>query len=199
MNEDSRQTLSVLLDGECSGPEMQRAIDRLLADGELQQCWERFHLASHVLRGESPDLNARLAGRRVLGSIIGIDPSRSGEVQASPGSPEFQVDRLRRPVRVQPTSPRWRQIVPLASALAAAFAMVAVIIVPSELDTTAARVVGAGNNPFVATTAPRWQRDDPFLRAKLDELLVSHHELTPGSGLSGFVSYADFVGYEDRP
>jgi hypothetical protein len=99
----------------------------------------------------------------------------------------------------RPRSRRWRQYVPLTSALAAALAMVAIFVVPGEFDTTDAGIVDAGNIPSVATTAQRWQRDDPFLRAKLDELLVSHHELTPGSGLSGFVSYADFVGYEDRP
>ena len=197
MNEDSRQSLSVLLDGECSGPEMQRAIDQLLADGEMQQRWERFHLASHVLRGEHADLSGRLAGRRILDSLAGLDPVQPGGARTSWSSSGPGSARAKMPAR--PRSRRWRQYVPLTSALAAALAMVAIFVVPGEFDTTDAGIVDAGNIPSVATTAQRWQRDDPFLRAKLDELLVSHHELTPGSGLSGFVSYADFVGYEDRP
>jgi hypothetical protein len=77
--------------------------------------------------------------------------------------------------------------------------MVAIFIGFGELKTRGTHIADAGDRPSAAATAQRWQRDDPFLQAKLDQLLVGHHEMTPGSGLSGFVSYADFVGYEDRP
>lgn len=102
-------------------------------------------------------------------------------------------------MRFRRRSPRWLRFVPMTSALAAASAILAIFVIPAAVEVADTRVADAGNIPFITSSPQRWQRDDPFLRDKLDELLVSHHELTPGSGLSGFVSYVDFVGYEDSP
>jgi sigma-E factor negative regulatory protein RseA len=86
MNEDPLQSLSLLLDGECSGAEMQRAIDRLLADSELQQCWERFHLAGHVLRGDAANQKVRLVARQVVDSLAGLEPVQPGDATISAAS-----------------------------------------------------------------------------------------------------------------
>lgn len=210
MKEDSRQTLSALLDGESSGLEMQHAVDRLLSDCELRQCWERYHLVGHALRRERLDSDVRLMSDRVhealadvslaepIAAEAGLDQpdSSQGAVSGSAMTPGPSNDRL--PVRVPLAPPRWRQFAPVVTALAAAFALVAIFVIPDEAITGDPLVAGVDDPPLVAPIDQRRQVEDPMIRAKLEQLLVSHHERAPGPGLSGFVSYAAVVGHEDR-
>ena len=210
MKEDSRQTLSALLDGESSGLEMHHAVDRLLSDGELQQCWEHYHLVGHALRREKLDSGVRLISERVRDALADaslpepiaaeIDRAQPDWTQGAVSGPEpaSKPNNDRLPVRVPLAPPRWHQFAPVVTALAAAFALVAIFVIPDEAGTGDPLVAGTDDLPFVAPTDQRWQLEDPMVRAKLEQLVVSHHERAPGPGLSGFVSYAAVVGHEDR-
>lgn len=199
MPEDPRQPLSALLDGECSRREMRRTVDLVLDDTELSACWERYDLIGRAIRSEPIDAGARAMAERVR-SALGADVVR-------------MPDRPRRPSRAPVHA---RLFAPLATGLAAAVALVAVVIGPTGLvdpgssafsgDGPVAAVrphedAGSGRDTMASRSVGdlRWQQTDPVVRAKLDRLVVSHQERLSEAGLPGFVSYAAVVGYEGRP
>jgi len=185
MTEVSRETLSALLDGECSGPEMRRAMDQLLADESLRQCWEHYHLIGHVIGGQPVAREARAIASRLREAL----------------APEsvLSMSPRRKPRGVQ-------HFAPLTAAIAAGFALVAIFLVPfgpqgefaPSADTADASVA---DNGLIADRAPdqRPRQDDALLRARMEQLVVNHHELAAGPGLSGFVSYATVVGRPGQP
>jgi len=185
MTEVSRQTLSALLDGECSGPEMHRAIDQLLGDEALRQCWERYHLIGHVIGRQPVAGEARAIAPRVRATL----------------APEavLSMTPTRKP-------PRLAQFMPLTAAIAAGFMLVAVFLVPvgpreGFAPSTGTADSRAADDALIAGTVPdqRLRQNDSLLRARLEQLVVNHHERAAGPGLSGFVSYATVVGRPGQP
>lgn len=179
MREDCRRALSLLADGECSGARMHGAIDRLIADADMKELWERYHLIGQVLRREQVQLQLRPIADRV-GAVVYRD--------------------LRALAPPKPRSRRRQVVAPLALALAAGTAMLAVFVLP-EITRTSGNpdVAVGGDRPIAAANDQRWRRDDPLVRARLNQLVVEHQERAPSSGLAGVVSYAAVVGYEGRP
>jgi sigma-E factor negative regulatory protein RseA len=58
--------ISVLMDGECDGPQARLEIVRIRQHDELRRSWDTFHLIGDALRGErplSPDFAGRLSAR----------------------------------------------------------------------------------------------------------------------------------------
>jgi sigma-E factor negative regulatory protein RseA len=185
MTEVSRQTLSALLDGECSSAEMHRAIDQLLADEALRQCWERYHLIGHVI-GRQP----------VAGAVRTVAPHVREMLAAEAVLP--MTPRRKRP--------RLVRFAPMTAAIAAGFALVAVFVVPFDPRGEFAPSAGIAdarraNEALIAGATPddRSRKNDPLLRARLEQLVVNHHERAAGPGLSGFVSYATVVGRPGQP
>lgn len=174
----SGQTLSELLDGECSGPQVHDAIDALLTDEALRQRWERYHLIRHVIARQPVTRDLRTIAPRVREAL----------------APETVLTMT---PRRQPR--QLRQFAPLTAAIAAGFALVAMVLVPfGPADEFAPGPLSA--DAPVADQRPESGRpqDDPLLRARLEQLVVSHHEQAAGPGLAGFVSYATVVGRPDQ-
>ncbi|MFE8033192.1 sigma-E factor negative regulatory protein [Thiohalocapsa marina] len=203
---DLQQTLSALLDGECPARALGPELDRVLGDPDARARWERYHLIGRLMRSEAVDLDARDIAARVR-ERIGSDlvPMRR---------------RTRLPSRTWSPA-RIRQVVPLASALAASVAVLAVVIGSSGMPGFDPGFEPGGPGPLVAaepgeptwtqpqlqpgssaegaalaTAEPRWQQSDPLVRAKLDSLLLDHQERLSQTGMPGFVSYTAVVGYE---
>jgi sigma-E factor negative regulatory protein RseA len=205
MSEDPRQSLSALLDGECSQRETRHIVNVLLGDADLTGCWERYHLIGRAIRAEPLNIAARDTAQRVqraLGADVVRMPERAG---------------ARRPSR---SPSHTRLFAPLATALAAGVALLAVVIGPTGpldiasplfLDKAPATAMlpfpdvgtleGAARDSIRARAVNdlRWQQADPVVRAKLDSLVVGHQERLSEAGIPGFVSYASVVGYEGRP
>jgi hypothetical protein len=164
---------------------MHRAIDQLLADEALRQCWERYHLIGHVI-GRQP----------VAGAVRTVAPHVRETLAAEAVLP--MTPRRKRP--------RLVRFAPMTAAIAAGFALVAVFVVPFDprgefapsADIADAR---RANEALIAGATPddRSWKDDPLLRARLEQLVVNHHERAAGPGLSGFVSYATVVGRPGQP
>lgn len=179
MTEASRQTLSALLDGECSSSETQRAIDEILADNALRQCWERYNLIGHVIGRQPVDRKLCRVAPRVLQSL-------------APEAFPHVTDRRKQP--------RYHQFLPVAVALAAGYLLVAVLVMP--LGPSGGSAPGPGAPRALVAEASQGDgsaQKDLRLRAKLEQLVVSHHEHAAGPGLTGFVSYAAVVGRPGQP
>lgn len=181
MNEIDRQTLSTLIDGETGSADLDRAIDRLLDDQSLRQDWERYHLIGRAIRRDSVDLDVR-----------GLSDRLQREIQCEENAKVVPLQPRRRTESVG--KQRFLRMVPLTSALAAGLAVVAVMLAPGGLVDLPESFPGSSQTgPQIASEAPRWQREDPDLRQKLDQLVVSHRE-NGGTGLPGYFSYASVVG-----
>ncbi|MGB5832505.1 MAG: RseA family anti-sigma factor, partial [Thiohalocapsa sp.] len=153
-------------------------IDRLLADTDLKLVWERYHLIGRVLRHEHVNRDAAWVASQVRDRLTS----------------ENVV-----PITPRPATGRLRSAAPLATALAAGLALVAVFLVPlGPVDVVDPPALDRQGRSLIAESDRRWQRDDPLLRGRLDQLVINHHERAPGPGLSGLVSYAAVVGYESR-
>ncbi|MGD8207085.1 MAG: sigma-E factor negative regulatory protein [Thiohalocapsa sp.] len=178
MTKDPHESLSALLDGECRGRERERALDRLLTSEEARGRWERYCLVGQAMRHEPIESGVRHVAGRVRDALA------PDGVLSSP--------HLQRP-------PTVRIIAPLASALAAGLVLVAIFAAPfgPTPDLTTQR--GPGQAALALAPAQRWHQADPTVRARLDQLVVDHHERMPAAGLSGFVSYVAVVGPEGRP
>lgn len=177
MNEIDRQTLSALIDGETGPADLDHAIGRLLNDESLRRDWERYHLIGRAIRHDPVDLDVR-----------GLADRLSRDIQREQGARVVPL-HARIPSRTTGKQ-RLLRMVPLTSALAAGLALFAVMLAPGGF-------IGLPGSqeasPQLIAEVPRWQREDPDLRQKLDQLVLSHRE-HGGTGLPGYFSYASVVG-----
>ncbi|MCF7983577.1 MAG: sigma-E factor negative regulatory protein [Thiohalocapsa sp.] len=198
MNKDPRETLSTLMDGECTPPQIRDALPDLLEHAELRARWESYHLIGQAIRGEPLRGGARATadGLQARLAEAGASPPPAN-VRALPGrGARARLSRV----------PHARLLPPVATALAASLALLAVFVLPldpADEDRQLAERAGPMAIPAPALVPPtpgatRWQNTDPVLRAKLDHMLVSHHERVPAPRMPGYVSYASVVGHEAR-
>jgi len=181
MNDENRQRISALVDGELDGL-IDDVLDDLAADDSLRGVWERYHLIGRSLRGEAIELPARSAALRV-GTALGVEPAL------------VPVPRSRRrlPVRLGPIA---------GAALAAAAVLLALVAVPAlfqGIDIDSRRVPRVADLGWLSTggggQSGPWRQQPQALASKLDLLLVNHQEAVPGAGVKGMLPYATLVGY----
>ena len=206
MNEQQRQAVSALLDGELEAPQAGQVIDALERDPELRALWERYHLIGGALRREG----GALAWRDIAGQT-------RARIAAEPTVLSPTNLRRRRPSRAASVA---------GVALAASAAFLAVFAVPalfnpevSSLPRTAATLPSpAPADPpeepsrldpaqrgqsaqarvadrFAPNPAQRWHINEPGIVQHLDRLLVSHQESAPSTGINRMLPYATLVSY----
>ncbi|MCG6862715.1 MAG: sigma-E factor negative regulatory protein [Chromatiaceae bacterium] len=186
MSEQQRQHLSAFVDGEIDPELVHTTLSALESSTELAAAWERFHLIGSAIRSEPMSEEYR--------RIVTLVTERIAE----------------EPVPFVRAAKR-RQRTPLVgrftgAALAAAAAFLAVFALPqmfnpgSEVQVSPNRQVAASAPEKFMISRPtrRWHLDKPALESKLDRFLVNHQELSPVSGMKGFLPYATVVGYETR-
>jgi len=142
----------------------------------------------------------------LIGHVIGRQPVAGAVRTIAPRVRETLAPEAVLPLTPRRKRPRLVHFAPMTAAIAAGFALVAVFLVPfgprGEIAPSAgiadARI---GNDALIAGTMPddRSRKTDPLLRARLEQLVVNHHERAAGPGLSGFVSYATVVGRPGQP
>jgi sigma-E factor negative regulatory protein RseA len=201
MNVKQAELTSALLDGELDGVSQDRVVTSLLeGDGEARASFARYRLIGDTLRGES-SVNAASVASAV-----------SAALQDEPA--------ILAPPRARPS--RWLRPV-AGAALAASVAAVAIVIAPGMMTPPneassplvvaqepearmaptlvaagpAIRSQAAGSGPG-DVAAERWQALDPELQARLNRLVIEHHEFSGRTGISGPVSHIGLVNYEGR-
>lgn len=192
MTKDPRQTLSSLVDGEYQPQELREAVPFVLEEAELRALWERYHLIGQAIRGETLRRGARGVSDALADRLAAAEgPAQPAVIHPFPG--RAHRDRHRK-------TPQARLLPPVATALAAAMALLAVFVMPlGPADRNGQLADRGGPAPAVVVDAPaesRWHNTSPVLRAKLDHMLVSHHERAPAPRMPGYISYAAVVGHE---
>lgn len=176
MSEETRESLSALIDGEVAMDQAAQLIDRVVEDPSLRAAWRRYHLVSDVLHNTLSDLGANDLQERVRQSI---------DAEAI-------------------TFPRHRElpsfIKPVAGlALAASVAVVAIIgfrNMEQEVVPSPQRVAESRDDDRRRERVPmRWNVDAPAVEERLNSYLVDHSEYLD-NGMRGMLPYARIVGYD---
>ena len=178
MNNDNREWLSAMADGELQGDELQRGLDALRKDPELQASWGAYHV---IRDSVSSNLNDEVA------------PQLHQRISAAlEDEPTILAPQVRR-------RPWVRHAAGLA--MAASVAGVAVIGVQQM------NVADSGQAVQTAAQQQEYIRMVPTLvaegksrptqnNAALDRYLVNHNEYSANSGIQGVLPYVRIVGHK---
>jgi sigma-E factor negative regulatory protein RseA len=199
MNRDLNEQMSALLDGELKRDEQDRVVSRMIEDDQAQlDRFGRYRLIGDIMRGESTVMAASM---------------RSRVSQALADEPTVLAPRA--------APPRWAK--PAAGlAVAASVAVAAIAVAPSFLQqpefADGGAVIASADAPQppapspvlsmaspgalnVASSAPvnaQWQTLDADLGARLNRLVIEHHEFGGRTGINGPVSHIGLVNYAGR-
>jgi sigma-E factor negative regulatory protein RseA len=197
MDEIKAELTSALLDGEVDRDNHARGVAAIMdAESGERERFARYRLIGDVMRGESAVMALAVA-QRVR--------------QALRDEPVVFAPQPRR-------APRWLR--PAAgAALAASVAAGAVLVAPqllTETERSSPQVRLVGERPALAPTlvaagktagtavdgsagdGERWQRLDGALQARLNRLVIEHHEFGGRTGINGPVPHIGFVSYDGR-
>jgi len=181
MNDESREHISSLMDGEISRETARFLVRRLGADAELCATWARYHLVRDCLRYQEGGLASGDLSLRVQQALAQED-------QPATASARF---------------PRW--IRPLAGvAVAASVALMAVIAVGPAGQPDESPAAGlAAEVPAASFTAPQGLAPIPMTQVasfnggvqddRMGSYLLRHYQATGASGSRGFVTAVPIV------
>lgn len=197
----AQETLSALLDGECSSEELDRLLDEMDRDPELKSAWSRLCLSREAAEGtryrqDQPCICA--------GVMAQLDPqpapvARSQALQAGPRA-RSQTARRRR---------AWA---PMAGwAVAASVAVVAVALnyggtgrestvagpgLMPQIDTTSVGVPAVQRRPrYLQAVSATSDQLNPAAQEDLRQYLIEHSNTLADRGMGGSLSYARFAAH----
>lgn len=193
MTQATQETLSALLDGECSPAEMQRLLDELEHSPELKQQWSRLCLAREVR-----------AGTRVRKAQPSICAGVMAALDAEPAH-----------ANVVPLVTRRRfdfKSLPGLAAAAAIGAMAVLVALPTVRDVRNDATASVPSPEFlpqiitpVALPVERRSRrglqtaaldpEEAQQREELNNLLAEHNGSVAGQGMGGTLRYARFAAH----
>ena len=188
----SQETLSALLDGECSPEELDRLLDELDRSPELKQAYSRLCLSRDAREG------TRIAKEQACicaGVMAGLDDS------PMPTSDKLVDLDSRRQWR-KAVLARWKPAAGLAAA--ASFGAVAVLVALPQSALVAYRgEAGSGfapsaNTAPVSLPAPARPSGLRVVSADEDDLnnyLIEHSNTAASRGMGGTLSYARFTAH----
>jgi sigma-E factor negative regulatory protein RseA len=194
-NNEFNEQISALLDGETDRQTQDRLISELLRDGdERLETFGRYRLIGDVMRGESAVIADGL--HRRVGDALHNEPTVL--------APRRRTARWLRPVA--------------GAAIAASVAAAAIMVAPSFLGPSETLGPALVEAPTVRTGPAsvlqvadgtvanrdetvgngRWQTLDADLEARLNRLVIEHHEFGGRTGINGPVAHVGLVNYAGR-
>ena len=186
MNEQTRETLSALVDGELTATDISRAVDCLTQSDDLCECWDRYHVIGDVIRGEA-----------IRGDYQGVAARVKEHLR---DEPTVLVPRHRDAHRFKP---HWLKSA-AGTALAASVAVVALLTAPQlmnespsqpPLKTTTAKH-SSPQQLYAAQSGTHWNLSKPDVESKLNAYLVNHQEYATSHHVKGMLPYVTFVSYD---
>ena len=190
-----KDSLSALLDGECSAKELDQLLDELDRSPELAQQWSRLCLAREATEGT-----------RVGADQPCICASVMSQLDAQPVSHPKVVDLAsRRLTRFPKIATYWKPMVGFAAA--ASMGAAAVLLVQPAADRTLPGVdangftsgqlagwVPAGGSNIALQPVASLDRDDAHAEM-LQQYLMDHSNAIAGDGVGGTLRYARFAAH----
>lgn len=194
-----QDSLSALLDGECSGPELDRLLDELDRSPELTLQWSRLCLAREAREGTQIRADQPCICAEVMGQLDEAPAAADAKVV------DLAVHRaLRRPTLTRV----WKPLVGFAAAAsmgAAAVYLVQPAAAPSKSgvpEFTSGTLAEWNQNSYGDYTTPRTVASgDEAYAQMLREYLMDHSNAISDEGVGGTLRYARFAAHtaEYRP
>lgn len=201
----SNESLSALLDGECTPEELDRTLAEIGRSRELAVAWSRLCLARELREGTRITDIQRCICESVMSAIaaVGADEFRNGS------SKVVAIDGWRQPLRRGAKPVAWKPVVGFAAAASVGVAAV-LLLAPARWagpPSGAGAVVAAadtlapelGSNAAVASLRPvslgAPQAQDAEQRRLLREYLMNHSSSVAEQGVGGPLRYARFAAY----
>ena len=177
-DEDLRESVSALADGELAPAPARRALDAVLSDPALRVQWRRQFTISAVLTGQTP--------------VESAGPDLADRVRVALAHEPQHILPLRAPARR-------RRLVALTAVAASLTVMalgVGLVVHQAPEGPQAIAGGSAGPSPAVRTQMV-WADARPAVEARLNGYLLNHNEYLAG-GVRGMLPYARVVGYDAR-
>lgn len=170
----TNETLSALLDGECTSAEVDRQLAAMERDPALKAQYSRLVFARDALRGSRAKALDPHFANRVLAALDQADPAPSTVVPF----------RLRH-------APVWRPLAGLA--IAAGLAAVAVLVLrPAGLEAPPAQLLSAA--PAAASEPARhWTELDAANARRLNSYVSAYRQSRGEQGVGGTLSHARYA------
>ena len=188
---DRTDRLSALMDGELH--DLDRGLEQLAKDKELQDVWHRYHLARDVIKSQSSNF-----------PTLDISAAVSESLKNEPAI----------------LTPIWRRLSPrYVMKQAAGLAVAAAVGTIAVLSVQQAQLVSSGDN-VIASAAPNISHQavsemqpgqirqvnfttrkklDTAVESKLSGYLVNHNELSTSVRVSGVMPYTRIVSFVPSP
>lgn len=194
-----KDSLSALLDGECSAKELDQLLDELDRSPELAQQWSRLCLAREAAEGT-----------RVAADQPCICSGVMSQLDDQPAHPTKVVElaarrRARFPVQFPRIAAYWKPAVGFAAA--ASMGAAAVLLVQPAAERTLPGVdangftsgqlagwVPAGSSELALQPVASLDRDDAHAEM-LQQYLMDHSNAIAGDGVGGTLRYARFAAH----
>ncbi len=178
MKNDDKEWLSALADGELQGDALQRGLDALRKDPELQASWYSYHLIRDSVSSNLNDEVAPLLHQRISAALE--------------DEPTILAPQTRRRTWVKQAA---------GLAIAASVAGIAVIGVQQMNTVDAGPAVQslAQQQEYIRmepTQVAAAKEKETSNNEALDRYLVNHNEYSANSGIQGVLPYVRIVGHK---
>lgn len=183
-----KDSLSALLDGECSGPELDRLLDELARSPELAQQWSRLCLAREARKGTQVRADQPCICAGVMDQL---DAVPVGNVV------DLAVHRASRPAMTR----AWKPLVGFAAAASMGAAAVYFVQPNYEPLRSSGSNLASAWNQDVAVAPRVVSSGDEAYAQMLSEYLMDHSNAIANEGMGGTLRYARFAAHtaEYRP
>jgi len=199
-----KESLSALLDGECSDAEIDRLLSAFDTDAQLAARWSRMCIIREAREGTRVSSFDEAFAGRVMASIhSGVAVDESPQVV-------HLADRRRRMRSVIRSA--WKPVVGFASAAAMGAAAVLVIQPNNQAEQGVMTASASGSGPVtmpvnvtpsvqganlisVSTAGQPVQQMSPEYSRQLREYLIDHSNTAAAQGVGGTLRYARFVAH----
>ncbi len=170
------QTLSSLLDGELTPDELEQALDRILADQDLQSSWHTQHILRAVIQDNYTQACCQIVDK--VAAVVADEPAIVAPDNLKPMKSERAVPQNVVAIRSN------RNKVLAYAAIAASFAAI-VVVSYSPDKVSSPRLADATNTGTALLTIAAEQ--------ELQSMIVQHGEFSGAAALNGLVAYAQVV------
>ena len=181
---DRTDRLSALMDGELH--DVDKAVEQLAKDTELQDVWRRYHLARDIMKGQASEF-----------ATLDISAAVSESLKSEPVVLTPIWSRL---------NPRYVMKQAAGLAVAAAVGTIAVLSVQQTqlVSTNETTLANAGTETYQVAQQPLRIRQvsfttrkelDTAVEAKLSGYLVNHNEFSTSTRVSGVMPYTRIVSF----
>jgi len=220
MNNDDKQTLSQLMDGEWQDLDQAQSVEAACADDQLKATWSRYHLIRDVIRNDAITIDSSLTSRISAAideeeTYTNVSPIAAASKSASAAKQEeSNVVQLNGKAKSDKRASMWRTGLG-GVALAACVTMATVIGLNiwqgapdsnTGIQTVAGTTVPGQVLPeveYVSNTGTYWVSPEAKRSAnaerRLNMLLSTHIESSPTAERSGMLPYSRLVGYDSVP